>query len=96
MSIAAGAAFLGQVALDGGALEVGWLHTGLTPPPTQSNSVAQNRLPGSALMPPRWLSANLAYLRDIDYLAERTGGRGGPKAKAKGKAKAAADGAPTS
>ena len=46
-------------------------------------------------MPPRWLSANLAYLRDIDYLEDRMARpaakpKGGAAAKAKAEAKAAA------
>ena len=72
---------------------------GAHPPPVQNSAVVQNRLPGSALMPPRWLSANLAYLRDIDYLGERTGRpKAGPKPKPKPqpKPKAKAGAAPAS
>ena len=49
--------------------------TGL-PPPTFLAAAPENqqqRRPGASLFPPRWLAANLAYLRDLDYLSSRTG-----------------------
>ena len=73
-AIAAGAGFLEQAALDEGRLEVAWLLTGL-PPPTFLAAAPENQQqqrPGASLFPARWLAANLAYLRDLDYLAART------------------------
>lgn len=74
-AVAAAAAFLEQTALDGGRLEVAWLLTGL-PAPTAGLGPRPGRpeqRPGSALVHPKWISANLEYLRDLDYLGSRTG-----------------------
>ena len=69
--IAAGAAFVEQTALNDGQMEVSWLLTGLAPPAAQPPAALSPQRPGASLLPPRWLSANLAYLQDLDYLSAR-------------------------
>lgn len=70
------AVFCEQVALEGGThYQLGWLLTGLEPPPF--SAVAQNKPVGDGLAharlaDPKWVAANLAYLRDMDLVAERT------------------------
>ena len=62
-----------QTALDNGRLEVAWQLTGLTAPSsTATRAPQQLQRPGASLFPPRWMAANIAYLRDLDYLAART------------------------
>ena len=101
------AVYLEQVAVDGGRRQMGWLLTGMPNPPFQ---LAQAAGPQRAQEDPvgflgdfRWVAANLAYFKDVDYFESRTklGGKqppsdrpGGlppkPKAKPKGAPKAAA------
>ena len=77
-TIAAGAAFVEQAALSNGRLEVAWLLTGLTEPaPALAPGSPQPQRPGAALLPPRWLAANLAYLRDLDFLRGQLHGAAG-------------------
>lgn len=63
-----------QVALDGGKLELGWLLGGFPEPNTHLH-FSVKRTPGlkpfSRLVSPIWLSANLAFLRDLDYMQGR-------------------------
>ena len=79
-AIATGAAFVEQAALDNGRLEVAWQLTGLTAPSsTAARAPQQLQRPGASLFPPRWMAANIAYLRDLDYLASRTSAALGTK-----------------
>jgi len=72
--LAAGAVFLEQAAMDEGRLEVGWLFTGLLEPPfniTNQNSKRKGAQSFAHLAHPRWLAANLAYLKDLDFFDNR-------------------------
>ena len=76
-AIAAGAAFVEQAVLSNGRLEVAWLLTGLTDPrPSPEASSDSPQRPGTALLAPRWLAANLAFLRDQDFLRGRISAAG--------------------
>ena len=69
------AVYLEQVAVDGGRHQLGWLLTGLPNPPFQLVQVHSQRAqedPVGFLGDPRWIAANLAYLKDVDYLEQRT------------------------
>ena len=76
--------FLEQCALDGGRMELAWLLSGFSEPSTHLHFPLR-KTPGlkpfSRLVHPLWVSANLAYLRDLDYLEGRasTLGRQRPK-----------------
>eukprot|EP00438_Fugacium_kawagutii_P023417 Skav216600 [mRNA] locus=scaffold2855:201999:204292:+ [translate_table: standard] len=66
--------FIEQVALDQGKLQLAWLLTGLSEPNHQVHFRHRNTpglKPFSRLANPIWISANLAYLRDLDYLEGR-------------------------
>ena len=69
--IAAGSTFVEQTVLDGGRTDVSWLLTGLPPPPAQMSGAVRSQRPGSSLLPAKWLSANIAYLQDLDFLTAR-------------------------
>ena len=66
--------FVEQVALDQGRLQLGWLLTGL-PEPNHHVHFSFKKKPGlkpfSSLASPVWVSANLAYLKDLDFFANR-------------------------
>ncbi len=76
--------FIEQVALDQGKLPLAWLLTGL-PEPNFQVHFAHRKVPGlkpfSRLASPVWVSANLAYLRDLDFLEGRMSQIGKPAAK---------------
>lgn len=77
--------FVEQVALDQGKLQLGWLLTGLAEPNHQvhfGHSKRPGLKPFSRLASPLWVSANLAYLRDLDYLESRMDQVGGKKKSA--------------
>ena len=66
--------FIEQVALDQGKLQLGWLLTGLAEPNHQvhfSHRKKPGLKPFSRLANPVWVSANLAYLRDLDFMESR-------------------------
>ena len=100
------AVYLEQVAVDGGRHQLGWLLTGMPNPPfqlVQAHSQRAQEDPVGFLGDPRWVAANLAYFKDVDYFESRTklvgkqppSDRPGglppkPKAKPKGAPKAAA------
>ncbi len=72
--LARAAFFVEQTALDGGRLELSWLLTGFTEPNAQfhfSIKKTPGLKPFSRLIHPLWLSANIAYLRDLDFLENR-------------------------
>ncbi len=99
------AVYLEQVAVDGGRHQLGWLLTGLPDPPfrlVQAHTPKARDDPVGYLGDPGWVAANLAYLRDVDFLDQRTraaamapavvcppGRAEAPLAKAKGSPKAA-------
>lgn len=93
--------FIEQCALDQGRSQFAWLLTGIQEVPAHM-LVSSRRKPGmepfSRLCSPSWISANLQYVRDLDYMEARmstmAGGKpsktlpaddadGPPKAKAK-------------
>lgn len=66
--------FLEQASIDGGKLQLAWLLTGHQEPPWQIllNSKKKPGLqPFSRLAAPSWISANLAYLKDLDFMETR-------------------------
>lgn len=72
--------FCEQVAIDGGRLQLGWLLTGLPDfsQHTQFVKKAPGLKPFSRLAHPSWISANLAFLKDLDYLEARMQNTGRP------------------
>lgn len=73
--------FVEQAGLDAGRLQMAWLLTGFQEPAIHLMPTAK-KLPGlapfSRLSAPAWISANVAYLKDLDYFEARmhTVGRG--------------------
>ncbi len=66
--------FTEQCALDSGKLPLAWLMTGYSEPNMQllvSHKHRPGLKPFSRLASPSWISANLAYLRDLDFLEGR-------------------------
>ena len=66
--------FCEQVALDQGRMSLGWLMTGQQEPPfqiLQSNRKRPGLQPFTRLAAPAWVSANLAYVRDLDVLESK-------------------------
>lgn len=66
--------FCEQVALDQGRLQLAWLLTGLPEPNSQMMFSHRHRpglKPFSRLSAPTWITANLAYLKDLDYIEGR-------------------------
>lgn len=76
--------FVEQAGLDAGRLQMAWLLTGFQEPAIHLMPTAK-KLPGlapfSGLSAPAWISANVAYLKDLDYFEARmqTVGRGPTK-----------------
>jgi len=102
--ISLAAVFCEQVANDGGRCQVAWLFTGLQTPAfnlTQRNTQRLQEEPFAALADPRWMAAQMAYLKDLDWFNQRQASqrnlqqpsdptpkpRAKPKPKAKSKAK---------
>ena len=98
--VALGAIFVDQTAIDHGAHHLSWLLTGLQPVnfTTIRTHVPDGEAVYSPLVDPRWVAANLAYMRDLDYLASRnyavkagapakTGGDAAPPISARAKAR---------
>ena len=75
--------FVEQSALDG-KVDLGWLMAGFPEPNTHLH-FSTKRVPGlkpfTRLASPLWVSANLAFLRDLDYLEGRIQTIGKPKGK---------------
>ena len=74
--------FTEQCALDSGKLPLAWLLTGYSEPNMQvliSHRHRPGLKPFSRLASPSWISANLAYLRDLDFLEGRMNQIGKPK-----------------
>ena len=70
--IALSAIFIEQSALDNGKLNVGWLMTGLQPPPfAMLSQTRHTEEPWASLADPSWVGAQLSYLKDLDYFENR-------------------------
>ena len=73
--------FIEQTAIDAGRTQLSWLLTGLQDPPYHI-LVNHRRRPGmepfSRLCSPSWISANLAYVKDLDYIEARMSNMGKP------------------
>lgn len=73
--------FIEQAAIDSGRTQLAWLLTGLQDPPYHI-LVNHKRRPGmepfSRLCSPSWISANLAYVKDLDYIEGRMASMGKP------------------
>lgn len=66
--------FIEQVGLDAGKTKLGWLLTGLPEPPFNLYLTSRQRTglePFSRLCAPAWVSANLAYVKDLDVLESK-------------------------
>jgi len=73
--LALGCVFTEQVAVEGGQhYKLGWRLTGLEEPPWSKVQArkANSDEAHARLADPRWVTANLAYQRDLDLMAERT------------------------
>ena len=78
--VVAQAMFIDQTCVNGGAMKQAWLLTGLEPPPFQTvrpHTANPSGAPISALCDPRWLSATLDFMRDLEYFEKHS--RGGPE-----------------
>lgn len=68
------AMFTEQTALDGGKLQLSWLLTGFSEP-NRAMMFGRNATPGlkpfCRLASASWITANLAYLKDLDYAESR-------------------------
>jgi len=71
---ARGLMLIEQISLDKGRCQFGWLLTGFTEPDLAQISMHKQRLgikPYAKLAAAPWVAANVAYLRDIDFLETR-------------------------
>lgn len=69
------AIFVEQAAYDGGSLRVAHLLTCMEDPPfhqTEGHKVAKVDFPHGQLSDPRWLAAQLGYLRDVEVITDKT------------------------
>ena len=63
--------FIDQTAIDNGRTNLSWLLTGLPEPQytiVQRNKVRTSLAPFTRLAPAAWVSANVAYMKDLDFL----------------------------
>ena len=69
--------FTDQCATEGGRTQLGWLLTGL-PDPAWSSMVRRRQgiRPFSRLCPSLWLSANVAYLKEMEWISSRMSATG--------------------
>ncbi len=77
--------FVEQVALDNGKIDLAWLLTGFTEPNSHLHfplAKVPGLKPFCRLTHPLWISANLAYLKDLDFLEGRVATLGKPKPRA--------------
>ena len=75
MLVALQAIFVEQAAYDSGSLRIAHLLTCLEDPPfaqTEGHRVAKVDFAHSQLSDPRWLAAQLGYLKDVESLTEKT------------------------
>ena len=67
--------FAEQVANEGGATRLGWLLTFRDDPPfslVEQRRAPRSEVPHGLLADPRWVTANLAYLKDVESIQDRT------------------------
>ena len=67
--------FIEQAAHDGGSLRLAHLLTGLEDPPfsqTELHRTARAELPHGQLSDPRWVATQLAYLRDVETITDKS------------------------
>ena len=79
--------FLEQCAIDSGKTQLAWLMCGWTEPPWHQLSSNRKKVglePFARLCHPSWVSANLAYLKDLDYMEARMNSIGRPTKAAAG------------
>ena len=72
--VALAAVFVEQTAVDNGRLQLSWLLTGLNQPAfnlTSQHTQRTSEEPFARLADPRWIAANLAYLKDLDFFEQR-------------------------
>ena len=66
--------FVEQAAIDSGKTQLAWLLTGYSEPSLHM-MVSSKKRPGlepfARLCPPAWISANLSYLKDLDFMETR-------------------------
>lgn len=66
--------FVEQAAIDSGKTQLAWLLTGYSEPSLHM-MVSSKKRPGlepfARLCPPAWISANLSYLKDLDFMKTR-------------------------
>ena len=92
-TIALSAVFCEQAAIDGGRFQLAWLLTGQNTPAFNLTTQNVNRIadePFALLADPRWIAANLSFLKDLDYFESRQASlheRPEPSAKLKPKPK---------
>ena len=74
--------FIEQAAIDSGRLQLAWLLSGHPEPPFHM-LVTRRKQPGlqafSRLCPPSFISGNLAFLKDLDYIETRLASIGKPQ-----------------
>ena len=74
--------FIEQAAIDSGRLQLAWLLSGHPEPPFHM-LVSRKKQPGlqafSRLCPPSFISGNLAFLKDLDYIETRLASIGKPQ-----------------
>ena len=73
--------FLEQMSIDNGRTQLAYLLTGYQEPSMHMMMPAKKRpglQPFARLAPPSWVSANLAYLKDLDYFESRSSAVGKP------------------
>ncbi|CAE7358576.1 unnamed protein product [Symbiodinium microadriaticum] len=73
--ISLGLVFAEQVANEGGATRLGWLLTFRDDPPfslVEQRRAPRSEVPHGLLADPRWVTANLAYLKDVESIQDRT------------------------
>ena len=81
--VALSAVYVEQTAVDAGRHQLGWLLTGLPPPPFHLvSSQRSGEDPFGLLGDATWMAANLSYLRDIDFLEARVRQSHGPAGSA--------------
>lgn len=75
--ISRGLVFVEQAALDAGRTQMAWLLVGLPEPNwavTTQNRRRQALQPFARLAAPQWVAANVAFLRDLDFMESRLKG----------------------
>ena len=74
--ILSGIMFADQSAIQNGNMRLGWLLSGQENPPTnitRAHTASSQDSPCTPLADPRWISANLDYLKDLEVFETRQG-----------------------